>query len=168
MKNWKSWTYFVAFCAVVLGAAVALTACSALAPEITAETGPDDAKVLIKLDEDWSKAAGKRDVDLVASFYAENAIVYPPNEPVCVGRAAAKKVWAAYLSDPSFSISWKTARAEVSGSGELGYTAGTYEDSFKGPDGKLVQEKGKFLCVWKKQADGNWKAIQDMWNTDAK
>ncbi len=128
----------------------------------------DDAKALVKLDKEWSAAAGKRDVEKVASFYAEDAVAYPPNEPVCVGREAAKKVWAAYLSDQSFNISWKSMHAEIAKSGELGFTSGTYEDSFKGPDGKLVHENGKFLCVWKKQADGSWKAIHDMWNTDTK
>jgi ketosteroid isomerase-like protein len=83
-------------------------------------------------------------------------------------RAGAKKVSAAYLADKTFSISWKTVHAEVSKSGEMGFTAGTYEDSFTGPDGKVVKEKGKYLCNWKKQKDGTWKATHDMWNTDAK
>ncbi|OHE77895.1 MAG: hypothetical protein A3G75_07630 [Verrucomicrobia bacterium RIFCSPLOWO2_12_FULL_64_8] len=126
------------------------------------------AKVLVKLDDEWSAAAAKKDVDLVVSFYAEDAIAYPPNEPVAIGRAAARKVWAAYLGDPTFTIFWKTTHAEVSASGELGFTAGTYEDSFKGADGKLVTEKGKYLCVWKKGKDGKWKAIHDTWNTDSK
>jgi ketosteroid isomerase-like protein len=140
---------------------------------VSATAGADDnmsakAKVLAKLDDEWSAAAVARDVDRVASFYAEDAIAYPPGEPVAVGKAAAKKVWAAYFSDPSFSISWKTLRAEVSKSGELGYTSGTYEASYKGPDGKPVAEKGKYLCTWKLQADGTWKAVHDMWNTDAR
>jgi ketosteroid isomerase-like protein len=126
------------------------------------------AKVLVKLDDEWSAAAAKKDVDLVVSYYAEDAIAYPPNEPAAIGRAAARKVWAAYLADPTFTISWKSVHAEVSTSGELGYTTGTYEDSFKGPDGKLVTEKGKYLCTWKKGKDGKWKAIHDMWNSDAK
>ncbi len=125
-----------------------------------------EAKVLVKLDDDWSKAAATRDAERVASFYAEDAVAYPPNEPVAVGRAAAKKVWAAYFAEPSFTISWKTTHAEVTGN--LGYTAGTYEDSFKGPDGKLVKEEGKYLCVWRKQSDGTWKAVHDMWNADSK
>jgi ketosteroid isomerase-like protein len=140
---------------------------------VSATAGADDnmsakAKVLAKLDDEWSAAAVARDVDRVASFYAEDAIAYPPGEPVAVGKAAAKKVWAAYFADPSFSISWKTLRAEVSKSGELGYTSGTYEASYKGPDGKPVAEKGKYLCTWKLQADGTWKAVHDMWNTDAR
>jgi uncharacterized protein (TIGR02246 family) len=125
-----------------------------------------NANALAQLDADWSKAAATRDADRVASFYAEDAIAYPPNEPAAVGRPAAKKVWAAYFADPTYSISWKTVHAGVSG--DLGFTAGTYEDSFKGPDGKLVQGKGKYVCTWRKQKDGTWKAIHDIWNTDAK
>ena len=126
------------------------------------------AKALTRLDDDWSKAAVAKDVDRVASFYAENAIAYPPNEPMAIGRTAAKKVWASYFADPTFSISWKTLHSGVSTSGDLGFTAGTYEDSFKGPDGKLVKEKGKYVCTWRKEKDGTWKAIHDIWNLDSK
>jgi ketosteroid isomerase-like protein len=127
----------------------------------------ENAKALAQLDEDWSKAAATRDAERVASFYADEAVVYPPNEPAAVGRAAARKVWAGYFTDPSFAISWKTLHAGVSASGDLGYTAGTYEDSFKGPDGKLVTEKGKYVCTWRKR-DGAWRALHDIWNTDSK
>ncbi len=134
----------------------------------TSFAGTDDAKTkaLIALDDDWSKAAGARDVDRVASFYADDANAYPPNQPLAHGRAAARKVWANYFSDPSFNISWKSTSAGVENN--LGWTAGTYEDSMKGPDGKMIVDKGKYLCVWRKGADGKWKAIQDMWNSDSK
>ena len=141
--------------------AVLVLASVALAADMDAA-----AKALVKLDDDWSKSAATRDVERIASFYADDAIAYPPNEPMAGGRAAAKKVWAAYLADPTFNISWKTTHAEVNG--DLGFTSGTYEDSFKGADGKMVHEAGKYLCVWKKQKDGSWKAIHDMWNADSK
>lgn len=126
------------------------------------------AKMLTRLDDDWSKVAATKDAERVASYYAIDAIAYPPNEPVAIGRSAAKKVWAAYFADPSLSISWKTVHAGVSASGDLGFTAGTYEVSFKGSDGKPVTERGKYLCNWKKGKDGTWKAIHDMWNGDSK
>jgi ketosteroid isomerase-like protein len=124
-----------------------------------------EAKALAKLDDEWSAAAGTRDAKRVASFYADDGIAYPPSAPMAVGKAAAEKVWAGAFADPSYELSWKTAHAEVVGT--LGYTSGTYEESFKGPDGRAVSGKGKYLCVWKKQRDGSWKAIHDMWNTDA-
>ena len=151
--------------ALILAALVSVTLLSS--PVALASGGPDDdAKALIKLDDDWSAAAAKRDVDVIASFYADEGNAYPPNEPLAKGRAAARKVWATYLSDPSFKISWKTTKAEAVG--DLGYTAGTYEASFNLPDGKSGKEVGKYLCVWKKQKDGSWKAFHDMWNADAK
>lgn len=162
---------------VILGlaAAGAVAACFSTLPAIASDSpsitinDPDaDAKLLTKLDDDWSKAAATKDADRVASFYAEDAIAYPPNEPVAKGKAAAKKVWASYFAEKTFAISWKTTHAEVAKSGDLGFTSGTYEDSYTGPDGKTVHETGKYLCVWKKQKDGSWKAIHDMWNSDAK
>ena len=128
----------------------------------------DDAnvKVLVALDAEWSKAAGTRNVDRVAAFYADDAVAYPPNEAVSVGRAEARQVWARYFADPTYQISWKTTAAGVEKA--LGWTAGTYEDSVKGPDGKSVVTTGKYVCVWRKGADGKWKAILDIWNYDTK
>jgi ketosteroid isomerase-like protein len=150
--------------AVRAGALVSLLVLGGVAS--AADKMSNAAQALAKLDEDWSAAAATRDAKRVASFYAENAIAYPPNEPMAIGRAAAEKVWAAYFAEPTYKLSWKTSHAEVNG--VLGYTTGTYEDSFQGPDGKTVYGKGKYVCVWKKQADGTWKAIHDMWNTDSK
>ena len=126
----------------------------------------DDAKALAKLDDEWSAAAGTRDAKRVAAFYAEDAMVYPPNMPMAKGRAEGEKTWAGAFADPSYRVAWKAVHAEVTG--DFGYTAGTFEESFKGPDGKPVHGTGKYLCVWKKQADGSWKAVHDMWNNDAK
>ena len=125
-----------------------------------------NAKALIALDNDWSNAAVAKNVDRVASFYAADAVVYPPNEPIAVGRAAARKVWARYFADPTYQVSWKTTSAGVENN--TGWTAGTYQDSWKGSDGKTIVGKGKYLCVWRKGADGKWKAIHDMWNSDTK
>jgi ketosteroid isomerase-like protein len=136
-------------------------------PAAGAELG-SEAKTLARLDEAWSKAAATRDAERVASYYAEDAVAYPPHEPIAVGKPAAKKVWASYFAEPSFTISWTTTHAEVTRSSDLGFTSGTYRASSKGPDGKLVTENGKYVCVWKKQANGSWKAIHDIWNTDSR
>lgn len=154
--------------------AALLAALPALAAEPHANTTPaasadgDASKALAKLDDDWSKAAATRDAGRVASFYAEDAIAYPPNEPAAIGRAAAQRVWASFFADPGFTISWTTLHAGVSKSGDVGYTTGVYEAAFKGADGKAIVEKGKYVCVWAKQRDGSWKAVHDIWNADAK
>jgi ketosteroid isomerase-like protein len=125
-----------------------------------------NVKALVAVDDDWSNAAVAKDVDRVASFYAADGVAFPPDEPVAVGSAATRKVWANYFADPTYQISWKTTSAGVQK--DLGWTAGTFRDSSKGSDGKTVAKTGKYVCVWKKDADGKWKAIRDIWNYDGK
>ena len=43
-----------------------------------------------------------------------------------------------------------------------GHIYGEREDTH----GKTVNDTGKYVCVWKKQADGSWKAEVDTWNSD--
>lgn len=103
----------------------------------------------------------------MASYYAADAIAYPPSAPIAIGQAAARQVWAAGFADSSYTISWKTDHASVGQSGDQGFTAGSYEESFRKADRTRVTQKGKYLCVWKRQADGTWQAFRDIWNTDS-
>jgi ketosteroid isomerase-like protein len=148
---------------LALAATLLLASCAPKAAPVDTTAA---AKALTQLDDEWSKAAGAKDLARVASFYAQDAIAYPPGAPAAVGFDAAKKVWGAYFADSTFAISWKTDHAKVAEAGDLGFTSGTYEDSYKGPAGVTVRETGKYLCVWAKQADGSWKAVHDMWNAD--
>lgn len=126
-----------------------------------------EAKVLAQLDDAWSASAGKRDLDQLVSFYADDAVAYPPNDKIASGRTAIRAAWAG-IADPNYALSWKATSAGVSDGGELGFTAGTFLEITRGADGKSNTATGKFLCVWRKQKNGKWKAIHDMWNYDAK
>lgn len=144
---------FVALCACIIGLF-----------SVASSAGiPDSAKALAALDEEWSKAAASGDADKVVSFYADDAVVYPPNAPMMSDRAAIKQAWTQMLSDHKVKLSWKTENAAVDHN--TGITSGPYQVT--GADGAVV-EKGKYLCVWSKGKDGKWKAIHDMWNTDTK
>jgi len=58
--------------------------------------------------------------------------------------------------------------ADISASGDLGYTWGKYEFCAKGADGAEKVEHGKYMTVWKKQADGSRKVAVDMGNASGK
>ena len=146
--------------------AVLLLAPAACAPKV--DTAALAAR-LAQLDDAWSQAAVARNVDSVASFYAQDAIAYPPNDAAAVGFANAKKVWAGAFADTSYRVSWKTSQSVVSKGGDIGYTTGTYEESYAGAKGKpRVVNKGKYVCIWAVQPDGSWKAIHDIWNADTR
>ena len=113
----------------------------------------------------WSKAAVARDVATVGSYYADDATVLPPNAPLVTGKDGAQKAWAAMLV-PGNSVEWTPVKVAVSASGDMAYDRGTYKATMTEPGGKVMSDTGKYLCVWKKQADGSWKAVEDTWNSD--
>jgi ketosteroid isomerase-like protein len=43
---------------------------------------------------------------------------------------------------------------------------GTYQIAAKTPQGKSQEDRGKLVEVWKKQADGKWKTVADIFNSD--
>ena len=117
-------------------------------------------------DADWSKAAASKDVDKTVSYYADDATVMPANAPMANTKDAIRKIWGDLLTSPGATISWKATKVEVAKSGDIGFVAGTYELTMNDPSGKPINDKGKYLEVWEKQADGKWKCGADIWNSD--
>jgi ketosteroid isomerase-like protein len=69
--------------------------------------------------------------------------------------------------DPDLvAVSWKTSKVEVARSGDMAYLTGTSEVITKDPSGKPVNDRGKYLSVWKKRSGGTWKTVVDIWNSD--
>ncbi|MGA7411773.1 MAG: DUF4440 domain-containing protein, partial [Bryobacteraceae bacterium] len=113
-----------------------------------------------------AKAAADRDLDATISYYSDDASLLPPNAPIATGNHAIRAVWAPLLT-PDASVSWKATTVDVARSGDLGYLVGVYQLTTKGPQGKPVTDNGKLVEVWKKQADGKWKAVADIFNSDS-
>ncbi len=130
------------------------------------DTRAADEAALRKLDDEWSQAAGAKDLEKTVSYYSDDALVLPPNSPVLQGKDAVRGMWKAMFNVPGFGGGWKASRVEVSQSGDLGWTTGPYEITETDASGKPMTDKGKYLAVWKRQADGSWKCVADMFNTD--
>jgi ketosteroid isomerase-like protein len=139
-----------------------LSACGQQTPP---DTRAADESTIRDLDAQWSKAAGANDVDGTVSYYSDDASVLPPNAPIATTKEAIRAAWASILV-PGASVSWQPSKVEVTHSSDLAYAMGSYESSSKDSRGKLVEDKGKYVEVWKKQADGKWKTVADIFNSD--
>jgi uncharacterized protein (TIGR02246 family) len=151
--DWRMKTY----------ALVALLLLSFAAPLLALD--PKIDKALRDLDDQWSKAAGAKNVDKTVSFYSEDAIVLPPNAPSLATKQAIRGMWKDFLASVS-NISWKVTRVEAAKSGDMAYVSGTYETTAKDASGSTTNDRGKYLEVWEKQADGSWKCRADMFSSD--
>jgi ketosteroid isomerase-like protein len=125
-----------------------------------------DAAAVQKADADWSAAAQSKRADAWVAFYADDAVVLPPNEAMATNKDEILKSITDLLALPGFSVSWQTTKAEAARSGDLAYTYGTYELTSNDAQGNATTDRGKYSEVWRKQADGNWKCIVDMWSSD--
>lgn len=123
--------------------------------------GAADEKAVRDADDAWSKAAGAKDLDKSVSFYADDAVVMPPNEPMVTSKEGIRNMWKGLL-DSLTDMSWKATRVEMAKSGDMAVLTGTWEMTMK--DG--TKDRGKYCEVWEKKADGKWKCETDMFSSD--
>lgn len=141
-------------------------ACSCGSPQLAVDTGAEETAIR-DADAAWSKAVTAKQLDATVAFYADDASILSPNMPIITGKEAIRKNWMDEFA-PAFGLAlgWQAVKVAVARSGDLGYSEGTYQATFNDPKGNPVRDHGKYLAVWKKHADGKWKVIADMYNTD--
>lgn len=119
---------------------------------------------LMAVDTDWSKTT--TDADKFLSFLAPDATLALSGAPAIKGEQAIRAAMTPLMSSPGFSLSWKTERADVAASGDLGYTIVSYTLKTTNANGVAVTETGKGQTTWKK-INGTWKVIEDTATSDA-
>jgi uncharacterized protein (TIGR02246 family) len=132
------------------------------APATVADTREADAKAILAVEEVAMKGWAARDASQIASIYAPDATLMVPNAPTVRGPEIADAMKGMF-ADPNLSITFVNTKAEVARSGDLGYTVGTYAMTASDPKTKMpMAEKGRYVTVFAKQADGSWKAVSDI------
>ena len=135
--------------------------------ESSAALSASDEAAVRAVDAEWARAATAGDGNAVAALYAADATLLPPAEPLRQGEAA-KKYWVDFTA--SFSGPAELTTTTVEGRGDLAYAMGTYRMTLtpkKAGAKALPTEEGKYVEVLKKQSDGSWKIVHDIWNTNA-
>jgi ketosteroid isomerase-like protein len=113
----------------------------------------------------WSQSVGN--LPEFMSFVADGASVFPFHAPIVSGKDAARAFFSELQAAPGFALDWTATQAEVSHAGDLGYTTGSFQLTVTGPAGTPETSAGKYVTVWKKQTDGQWKVVVDIFNLDA-
>jgi ketosteroid isomerase-like protein len=125
-----------------------------------------DMAAIMKADSAWDKASEAKSAEGWLSFYTDDAIMMPPGEQVCKDKASREASIKNMFAIPGVSLRFQNTKVEVSRMGDLGYAAGVYQWTSKDAKGKDIHETGKYCETWKKQSDGSWKCIVDIWNAD--
>jgi uncharacterized protein (TIGR02246 family) len=126
----------------------------------------EDESAIREIEIEAKKAAAIRDLERYICFYADDASLFWPGTPLVTGKDAIRELMNAFFAMPSFSLSFQTLKVQVSQSGDLAYSYGINTVTFTDPNGNAVSDKGKYVTVYKKQPDGNWKVTADIGNSD--
>jgi uncharacterized protein (TIGR02246 family) len=104
----------------------------------------------------YVEASNKGDVATLASLYAEDAVLLPPDHEPIQGREAIRAFWR-QGTDEGLEVT----NLAVEVSGNLGYLVGQYH--LPATDEEPA-DSGKYVMCLKRQRDGSWKVTADIWN----
>jgi uncharacterized protein (TIGR02246 family) len=129
------------------------------------DTRAADETAIRSRDAEWANAAASKDVDATVSYYTDDASLLPPNAAIASDKQSIRAAWSSMLG-PDTSLTWQATKVDVARSGDLAYIVGVYQMTTNAPGSKPLADRGKFVEVWKKQADGSWKTAVDIFNSD--
>jgi uncharacterized protein (TIGR02246 family) len=119
-------------------------------------TLPEDIAAIKQLAEDWRSGWLTGDVEFVLSLYAEEPVLMPQGQPPIFGKKNIRPLYEAVMKEVEFDSQAKVMDVEVSGN--LGYFWCSYTlTATPKAAGQTIEVEGKYLCIVKRQEDGNWK-----------
>lgn len=118
----------------------------------------------MEMSRNWSALVSSAPIDQWIDFWADDAIMMPPGGPPIRGKAAIREYVEAAGQLPEFQISWTPESVYVAGSGDLAYMIERNVTTFRDSLGNLITAHGKVVTVWRKDVNGAWRNVVDMWN----
>lgn len=128
-------------------------------------TGDANKNELFEIDREFSQMSVEKGIAAAfVSYAADSAMILRDNMLPIVGRSAIGDLWGD--TPEGVQLVWEPDFADIAKSGELGYTIGHWTYSSTDSTGKTSSSKGRYVTIWKKQADGNWKYVFDTGSSD--
>lgn len=115
--------------------------------------------LLFDLDTRFAKDVAKRGGAAFAAWFAGDAVSLSNGKaPVFGGVAIAH---SANWSPKDYQLTWTPTDALMGPSGDMGYTWGHFEGHSKDANGNPIVTSGRYITIWRKEADGSWKVVLD-------
>jgi len=164
-KSWK----LILCSALVAGTTAPRTAWSQLAiPDANAQTAPNpltDSTVkpgkmlLYDLEARFAKDVLERGGAGFAAWFAEDGVALGNAAQPLVGKVTIAK--SANWDPKVYQLTWTPTDALMGPSGDMGYTWGHFEGHSKDANGNPVTTKGRYMTIWRKEPNGQWKVVLD-------
>ena len=120
---------------------------------------------IMEADRAFDALTAQEGADGWVSFFSDAGAMVVEGVGEVRGTDAIRQMIEPGFADPSASLRWEPQRAEVSQSGDLGYTVGRFRNIVVDSTGaEQVVRQGLYVSIWRRQADGSWKVEMDLGN----
>jgi uncharacterized protein (TIGR02246 family) len=146
----------------ILGAFALMTAPASAQQKGTAA----DEAAIAKLRTAYQTALSAQNAAEMARLFAADGVEMPPNAPAATGRAAIEAF------HKGFAKQWMMHGITITPTstkivGDVAYDIGTYKQQLMAQaSGSVVDDKGKYVVLLKKDAAGNWAISHAIYNSD--
>lgn len=154
--------------AVLVGVVAFQLGCKPAESPAPPDTRAADAQAIRDGEAAWVNDFATKDPEKVLSHYSDDADSMIPDMALMTGHDSIRAGLKQEFSDPNSTLDFHAAKVEVSKSGDMAYSQGTYSYTSTDPKTKkAVHEHGNYIEVYKKQPDGSWKAAEDIATQEA-
>lgn len=94
------------------------------------------------------------------------ASVLPFNHPLVTGKNNIRQFFTELFSKPGWAVTFGPTRIDISKSRDVAYEIGTAQITLNDAQGHPITTPAKYVVAWRKTANGRWKAVADIFNTD--
>jgi ketosteroid isomerase-like protein len=114
-------------------------------------------RTLTETDRSWCQSVS--DLEGFISFLDDEVVWYFCNIPAMKGKDAVHSFCKKLVENKTFNFTWTPERIEVSNSGDMGYTYGTYKVITSGSSTQQQEIIHNYATIWRKNNAGTWKVI---------
>lgn len=149
--------------ALVLGTGACKPAVNdAATPSAKVDVAAEESAIRAK-ETGWMDAYNKRDAAALAGQYEDDAGLAGPGMAIMTDAASRRAFLDGIAADPALKVDFASDRIIVAASGDLASSRGHYTMTYTDPaTRKPKTESGAYLTVYRKAADGGWRAAEDM------
>lgn len=130
----------------------------------TTSSGPELSSALAEARSAFVTALKDGNAAAAAAAYAENARMLAPATDLLEGREAIGAFWRAGVEAGVVNVELDVIELAAA---EVAYEIGRYALSLRPADGAAVVDRGKYLLIHVRQADGLWRRAVEMFGPDA-
>jgi ketosteroid isomerase-like protein len=134
----------------------------ALFPIASAALRVSTTVAIAKLRDEWVQDLRTKQLEPILKLYTSDASFLQPNGDRLTGSAALRSLFQTIMT--TFNSDLTLHSRELEASGDLAYDSGDFEETLTAiSTGAKINSKGSYIMIFKRQPNGAWLIVQQMW-----